>query len=82
MDTNETGISFKKIYFRLIDLLVIVAMLALGIWAGWQGFFLKDLFGALATFGTIIGVVFLLTACQQLILWLLPKKERNFWQKN
>jgi hypothetical protein len=70
----------KKICFRIFTCLIIILTVAGVGTAVWQAFILEHFWEGELSLLVTIGMIFLLACCQQIILWLLPKKERNFWQ--
>ena len=74
------NITLTKIIFRFLRALMLLCIIFICGTAGYTWFLMGDYIGAIKMLFFLIALMFYFALIQQILLWLLPKKDRKFWQ--
>jgi len=71
-----------RLSFGTLTLLMMLCIIIFVSSACWEMFFMGHCFKGVGILFCLILVIFIIALLQQYLLWLLPKKERNFHEKS
>lgn len=71
-----------KLSFRVLSFLQILFIILMGGSACWEAIILGHCWEGIKLILCLMLAIVITALMQQYLLWLLPKKERNFWKKS